>query len=80
MGLLQELSRYLSAKYDDGSLAKENEQLREKYNELETKYNRICWDKDTLLMHKKTLLDEITLCQQRIDSLLRQLREKNNGK
>ncbi len=27
MGLLQELSRYLSAKYDDGSLAKENEQL-----------------------------------------------------
>ena len=33
MGLLQELSRYLSAKYDDGSLAKENEQLREKYNE-----------------------------------------------
>lgn len=80
MGLLQELSRYLSAKYDDGSLAKENEQLREKYNELETKYNRICWDKDTLLIHKKTLLDEITLCQQRIDSLLRQLREKNNGK
>ena len=73
MGLLQELSRYLSAKYDDGSLAKENEQLREKYNELETKYNRLCWDKDTLL-------DEITLCQQRIDSLLRQLREKNNGK
>ena len=80
MGLLQELSRYLSAKYDDSSLAKENEQLREKYNELETKYNRLCWDKDTLLMHKKTLLDEITLCQQRIDSLLRQLREKNNGK
>ena len=80
MGLLQELSRYLSAIYDDGSLAKENEQLREKYNELETKYNRLCWDKDTLLMHKKTLLDEITLCQQRIDSLLRQLREKNNGK
>ena len=80
MGLLQELSRYLSAKYDDGSLAKENEQLREKYNELETKYNRLCWDKDTLLIHKKTLLDEITLCQKRIDSLLRQLREKNNGK
>lgn len=80
MGLLQELSRYLSAKYDDGSLAKENEQLREKYNELETKYNRLCWDNDTLLIHKKTLLDEITLCQQRIDSLLRQLREKNNGK
>lgn len=80
MGLLQELSRYLSAKYDDGSLAKENEQLREKYNELEIEYNRLCWDKDTLLMHKKTLLDEITLCQQRIDSLLRQLREKNNGK
>ena len=80
MGLLQELSRYLSAKYDDGSLAKENEQLREKYNELETNYNRLCWDKDTLLIHKKTLLDEITLCQQRIDSLLRQLRAKNNGK
>ena len=80
MGLLQELSRYLSAKYDDGSLAKENEQLREKYNELETKYNRLCWDKDTLLIHKKKLLDEITLCQQRRDSLLRQLREKNNGK
>ena len=54
MGLLQELSRYLSAKYDDGSLAKENEQLREKYNELETKYNRLCLDKETLLIYKKT--------------------------
>lgn len=80
MGLLQELSRYLSAKYDDESLAKENEQLREKYDELQTEYNKVCWDRDTLLIHKKTLLDEITLCQQRIDSLLRQLREKNNGR
>lgn len=79
MGLLQELKRYLS-RHDDESLAKENEQLRKKYDELQNKYNDVCWDRDTLLIHKQTLLDEITLCQQRIDSLLRQLREKNNGR
>lgn len=80
MGLLQELARYLSEKYDDESLAKENEQLRKKYDELQAEYSEVCWDRDTLLINKKTLLDEITLCQQRIDSLLRQLREKNNGR
>lgn len=80
MGLLQELARYLSEKYDDESLAKENKQLREKYDELQTEYNRVCWDRDTLLINRKTLLDEVTLCQKRIDSLLRQLREKNNGR
>ena len=80
MGLLQELARYLSEKYDDGSLANENEQLRKKYDELQSEYNKVCWDRDTLLINQKTLLDEVTLCQKRIDSLLRQLREKNNGR
>lgn len=87
MGLLQELERYFSKHYDESlaednneSLAKENEQLRKKYDELSEKYSNACYEIEILKVHKKTLLDEVTLCQQRIDSLLRQLREKNGGK
>ena len=79
MGLFQELTRYLKEKSDEGLITKdkhlevENEDLKEENFELKILNDKFQRQRDIAL-------DEISLCQKRIDSLLRQLSEKNGGK
>ena len=79
MGLLQELNKYFDAQFDPEGVSAENFRLKEEINELK-ECNRIIRNRCVLLeAQKDTALDEIASCQKRIDSLLRQLGEKNGG-
>lgn len=80
MGLIQELTRFLEAVQDKSNVEAENERLREQIDELLNEKNKLQFDLDTQTSRKKNALDEVILCQKRIDALLRQLAEKNGGK
>lgn len=80
MGLIQELTRFLEAIQDKSNVEAENERLQEQINELLKEKNNLQFDLDTQTLRKKNALDEVILCQKRIDALLRQLAEKNGGK
>lgn len=80
MGLLQELSKYLEAKGDLSTLVNDNNSLREENQKLKEENTQLLFDRDTEIIRRNSALDEVALCQKRIDSLLRQLREKNNGR
>ena len=79
MGLIQELSAYLKTKEKEGfitsdeALMKENENLKSENLNLKN-------DVEKYRCQRDNALDEVSLCQKRIDSLLRQLSEKNGGK
>lgn len=80
MGLIQELTRYLETisdpeglQFEIKKLQRENENLKEKNTKLYSECNFFKSQRDIAL-------DEISLCQKRIDALLRQLSEKNGGR
>lgn len=79
MGLIQELSRYLEAKYDPEGLIAENDRLRKENAEYKEKYCLEFSRADKQQEAKESALNELILCQKRIDALLRQLSEKNGG-
>lgn len=80
MGLIQELTRFLEAIQDKSNVEAENERLREQIDELLKERNNLQFNLDTQTLRKQNALDEVILCQKRIDALLRQLAEKNGGK
>lgn len=68
-------------------LVKDNDKLTQDYNELYQKHLQALEERAKLFDKVNTLreslnsaLDEIVINQKRIDSLLRQLKEKNGGK
>ena len=87
MSLIQELSRYLEAKFDSEHIVKENKHLKMENLTLkntnlilENKIQELKSELNSVKESKKGALDEIILNHKRIDALLRQLSEKNNGK
>lgn len=80
MGLIQELARYLEVKGDFAVLTKENDELREKLNKVLQERDDFEYRYEVQKQRKNNALNEIISCQKRIDSLLRQLAEKNGGK
>ena len=80
MGLIQELTRYLEAKCDPEMLQFENKKLRAENEDLKEKNAKLYSECNFFKSQRDIALDEISLCQKRIDSLLRQLSEKNSGR
>lgn len=80
MGLIQELSKYLELKYDKEGIINENSELKKTVEELKKENNKLLTRADNQQIAKERAIDEIILCQKRIDALLRQLSEKNGGK
>lgn len=80
MGLLQELTNHLKAKLDPEGLRFEVKKLKEQNEDLEEKNFELYILNNKFQEQRDIALDEISLCQKRIDSLLRQLSEKNGGK
>lgn len=80
MGLLQELTNYLDAKFDSEGLQFEIKKLKEQNEDLKEKNTKLYSECNFFKTQRDIALDEISLCQKRIDSLLRQLSEKNGGR
>lgn len=79
MGLIQELTRYLEAKLNAETNELEVDFLKNENIELQKEVSELKEKLHIAQQRKNDAIDEISLCQKRIDSLLRQLREKNGG-
>ena len=78
---LKEMGAQLrKVKGDFAVLTKENDELREKLNKVLQERDDFEYRYEVQKQRKNNALDEIISCQKRIDSLLRQLAEKNGGK
>lgn len=80
MGLIQELVRHLEAKVDPEGLQFEIKKLEEQNEDLEEKNAKLYAECNFFKKQRDIALDEVSLCQKRIDALLRQLSEKNGGR
>ena len=80
MGLIQELTRYLEAKCDQEMLQFESKKLQVENEDLKEKNAKLYSECNFFKSQRDIALDEISLCKKRIDSLLRQLSEKNGGR
>lgn len=79
--MIKQLAKYLAnlnnkeVQLFNGDLSNEHQRVLDLLESNALKQQKI----DKLENDKKTLLDEIVLNQQRIDALLKQLRDKNGG-